>query len=122
MRWFRSRARLGGWLALCALTLQLVLTFGHIHLDRAAPLSPISAIVAAASSNDPATPAAPDNAADDYCAICALVHLAGSLTPAEAPALPVPIAFDRPTPPSAVSIRLTASKFTLLQARAPPIA
>ena len=122
MSWFRSRARLGAWLALFALTLQLALTFGHIHLDRAGPLTIDSTIAAAPSSNDPAAPAAPDNAADDYCALCALVHLAGSLTPAEAPALPVPIAFVRPTPPSAVSIGLTASKFTLLQARAPPTA
>src|SRR5438128_3708538 len=103
MSWFRSRARLGAWLALFALTLQLVLTFGHVHLDRAAPLNPVSAITAAAASADPATPAAPDTVADDYCAICALIHLAGSLTPAEAPALPVPIAFDRPGAPSAVA-------------------
>ena len=122
MRWFRSRARFGGWVALFALTLQLVLTFGHVHLDRAAPSSPVSAVAAAAASNGPDTPAAPDGDADDYCAICALVHLAGTLTPAEAPALPVPIAFEPSPLPRAVSIELTAPKFTLLQARAPPIA
>ena len=32
MRWFRSHARLGSWLALSALALQLALSFGHIHL------------------------------------------------------------------------------------------
>jgi DUF2946 family protein len=122
MGWFRSRARIGGWLALVALTLQLVLTFGHVHLDHAAPLAPASTLAAAGSSSDPVAPTAPDGAADDYCVICALVHLAGSLTLSDAPALPVPIAFDRPRPPSAVSTELTASPFTLQRARAPPIA
>ena len=122
MCWFRSRARLGGWLALFALTLQLVLTFGHVHLDHAAPLSPVSAIAAATASAHPAAPAVPDGAADDYCAICALVHLAGTLTPAEAPVLPVPVAFDRPRPPSAVANLLTASSLALYRARAPPTA
>ena len=53
---------------------------------------------------------------------CALVHLAGSLTPAEAPALPVPIAFDRSSVPSAVASVLTASSLSHHRARAPPIA
>ena len=41
MGWVRRYARFGSWLALAALALQLVLSFGHIHLDgvhRAHPL------------------------------------------------------------------------------------
>ena len=33
MQWFRSRVKLGSWVALFALALQLALTFGHVHLD-----------------------------------------------------------------------------------------
>lgn len=121
MGWFRSRARFGGWLALLALTLQLILTFGHVHLDRAAPLAPAGGI-AALAPDDPGAPPAPDHAADDYCAICALVHLAGALTLNAAPALPVPLSLDRTRPPPVPSAGLTAPHLAHLRARAPPIA
>ena len=39
MGWFRSRARLGSYLALLALAFQLALSFGHVHLDHVAPAS-----------------------------------------------------------------------------------
>jgi hypothetical protein len=122
MRWFRLRARLGSWLALSALTLQLVLAFGHVHLDRTAPLTHNAATAAAAVPNDPAAPDSPDGLADDYCAICALIHLAGSLVPTVAPALHLPVAFERSTFEPVVTAGLTASSLSLFQARAPPIA
>src|SRR5208337_3280215 len=39
MGWFRSRMRLGSWSALFALTIQLVLSFEHLHFDGASPRS-----------------------------------------------------------------------------------
>ena len=39
MRRFRSSSKWGSCLALFALALQLVLTFGHVHFDRRVPLS-----------------------------------------------------------------------------------
>lgn len=120
MRWFRLRARSGSWIALSALILQLVLTFGHVHLDRAAPPALAGAAVESAG-HAPTMPDAPDGLAADYCAVCAVIHLAGSLLPTHAPALPLLIAFEHAAFPAAVSQEPTTSKFTLLQARAPPI-
>ena len=124
MRWFRLRRRTGSWLAVSALLLQLALTFGHVHLDRAAPLAADAAITASAPSvgDAPEGPAGPDNPANDHCAICALIHLAGSLVTADAPSLPLPVVFDRSDPEPAVAARLTASHYVFSQARAPPIA
>jgi hypothetical protein len=47
MDWFRSRSKWGSYLALFALVFQLALTFGHVHLDRAAPISEAKSTVAA---------------------------------------------------------------------------
>lgn len=121
MRWFRLHARSGSWIALSALILQLALTFGHVHFDRAAPPGHATAAVVS-TGHAPATPDTPDSLADGHCAVCAVIHLAGSLMPTHAPALPQVIAFGHAAFTSAVSRELTAPKFTLLQARAPPIA
>src|SRR5262245_62047887 len=92
--WFRSRSRWGSYLALFALVVQLALSFGHVHLEGGAPVSGhASALFAVHPSN--ASAAAVDPAdkefpalADDHCPICTLIHLAGTLVPATAPALP----------------------------------
>jgi len=104
-----------------------VLTFGHVHLDRAAPISADrSTVVTADGANAaPGTPSDPTDRhdrADDHCSICTLIHLAGALVLAEPPSLPLPdisvrvpseppLAFDFPCPPRA-----------LFAARAPPTA
>jgi hypothetical protein len=65
------------WLALFALGVQLVLSFGHVHLDRGpAPghssvLLRVHGLLAANVVSQPATDEAPRRA-DDYCAVCAL--------------------------------------------------
>ena len=118
MDWFRSRSKWSSYLALFALALQLVLTFGHVHLDRAAPISADrSTVVTADGSNaGPGTPSDPSDRhdrADDHCSICTLIHLAGALVLAEPPSLPLPdisvrvpseppLAFDFPSPPRAL--------------------
>ncbi len=124
MHWFRSRARFWSWLALCALAIQLVLSFGHVHLDHALPLSADASIIAAAPALDdpPIDPSAPHNLADDYCAVCALIHLAGSLTPAIAPSLPLPVSFGRSLPEAGAAYSLAAPHRSPSQARAPPVA
>ena len=126
MDWFRSRSKLGAYLALFALALQLALTFGHVHLDRAAPMSADRFTVDADAWNAaPATPTDPTDRhdrADDHCAICSLIQLAGALVLAEPPSLPLPdisvrgpseppLAFDFPSPHRA-----------LVAPRAPPTA
>ena len=42
MRWVRCNNRFGSWLALAALALQIVVSFGHVHLDRVAPSAAVA--------------------------------------------------------------------------------
>jgi len=127
MNWFRSRSRLGAYLALFALAFQLAVSFGHVHLERIAPPSAgagalAGAPAAAADLNAPANPAGREDPADDHCPICTLIHLAGALVPAEMPALPLPCVFSRLRLELAAEFDLTASHAALFRARAPPIA
>jgi hypothetical protein len=128
MHWFRSRSSLGAWLAPFALTAQLVVSFGHVHLDRnASAPGHQSALLAsdAPTSADVASLPASDEApalADDYCAICALIHLAGTVVASEPPALSLPVVFGRAHTQSTAEFGLTAQSHALFAARAPPLA
>ena len=127
MRWFRSRSRLGAYLALFALAFQLAVSFGHVHLERVAPLSVSATALAgtqpsAADLNAPFNPAGREHPADDHCPICTLIHLAGALVPAEMAPLPLPTAVGRLRLELAAEFDLTASHAALFHARAPPIA
>jgi hypothetical protein len=127
MRWFRSRSTLGSWLALFALSVQLALSFGHIHLDRgAAPghssvLLRVHGLPAANTVSQPARDEAP-GLADDYCAVCALIHLAGTIVGSEPPVLPLPAAFDRAPSAVVVEFGLTGQHRAPFASRAPPTA
>src|SRR5262245_43407445 len=127
MNWFRSRSRLGAYLALFALAFQLAVSFGHVHLERIAPLSAgASALAGAPPSPDdfnaPSNPAGREHPADDHCPICTLTHLAGALVPAEMPSLPLPAVFGRLRLEAAADFDLSTSHAALFRARAPPIA
>jgi hypothetical protein len=124
MGWFRSRSRLGAYLALFALAFQLAVSFGHVHLDEIAPRSAAAAAFASTQSdvNAPSSPTGREDVADDCCPICTLIHLAGALVPAATPALPLPSMFGRSRLDAAVEFDLAASHRVLFQARAPPIA
>lgn len=126
MRWFRSRVRWGAGLALFALALQLILSFGHVHLEGIS-LAHASTVVgeqAPADSTDPASlPAHPDEGvADDYCPICALIHLAGTLISADAPLLALSTISGRRQLAPKSAAALTASPRGSYSARAPPLA
>ena len=127
MRWFRSRLRLGSYLALFALAFQLAISFGHVHLERIAPPSTGASALAGAQPsaddlNAPSNPAGREDLADDHCPICTLIHLAGTLMPAEIPLLPMPAVFGRLRLEGAAEFDLTAAHAALFRARAPPIA
>ena len=135
MRWFRSRMRLGAWSALFALTIQLVLSFGHVHFDgisaqsvsprtvsartTAAPRTLRWAVQPAAKLLDaPAVPDKPVNLAEDYCAICSVMRLAG--LPAVAPGLSLPTEGRRMLLYGSVGFALAAWPRLFFQVRAPP--
>ena len=127
MRWFRSRSRAGSYLALFALAFQLAVSFGHVHLERIAPPSVGASALANAQPsaddlNAPSNPAGREGLADDHCPICTLIHLAGTLMPAEMPSLPMPTVFGRLRLEVAAEFDLTAAHAALFRARAPPIA
>src|SRR5437868_2318281 len=129
MRWFRSRKRAGSYLALFALAFQLAVSFGHVHLEHFTPLSAAmgasalaGAQIPAADFNAPSNPTGREDLADDCCPICTLIHLAGTLVPAEMPSLPLPTVVGRLRLEAAAEFDLTTSHAALFRARAPPIA
>jgi hypothetical protein len=130
MRWFRSHARLGSWLALSALALQLALSFGHIHrkdvLGQAdASIGPvIAALAPEPEAQEPAAPPA-DRASheheDEYCAIYAINSLIGCSQTAAPPAVPLPPVADRVQVAIGHQSLLAERRHAGSQARAPPI-
>jgi len=105
MMWFRSNIRHGARLALFALLVQFALSFGHHHgLVQAAPLlaslqqtdgheAGATRDRAAVKQQSPAIPDQ-DQGGDDYCAICAMVSMAGSVVLAAPPVLLLPQAVE----------------------------
>src|SRR5262245_4622484 len=122
MGWFRSNVRSGAWCALFALALQLVLSFGHVHVQGGGRIGPVSlsALVAPAGS----APVSPDDpkGVSDHCDICALIQLASTASPSAAPSLPVPFVVTTVRFTADPDIDLAASRPRSFQARGPPLA
>jgi len=125
----RSNIRRGSWCALVALAIQIVLSFGHIdppEFPFSTGSSPASAAAAdgwsTVVSNAPPAPSKPIGPAFDYCAICAVMTLAGSVIPAAAPASPMPAGCVRVQFWAKADVLSTTSSHRLFQARAPPLA
>jgi hypothetical protein len=104
MKWFRSNIRHGSRVALLALAVQFVISFGHFHgiAAQAAPVFKSDAAESAVSS-DTATEAArqaspanndPDQQRSDNCAICAVMALASTALFATPPLLLLPQAIE----------------------------
>jgi hypothetical protein len=126
MRWFRSHIRFGSRLALAALAVQLILTFGHVHLDGIAQdfgKSALSVLANRSSTTvaDASNPAHKSNGpSDPDCPICALIQLASTSAPSVAPVLPVPAGFVVFRPEVASELEWVASSYFSFQARGPP--
>ena len=70
MQWFRANLRVGARIGLFALTLQIILSFGHVHLGDFRHSTDRLAVAAAQPvPSDPLQQ--PIGDADGYCAICA---------------------------------------------------
>jgi Protein of unknown function (DUF2946) len=122
MGWFRSRSRLGAYLALFALAFQLAVSFAHVHLEHVSPVAAgVRAQVAGEQASAPSSRSDHEDLADDLCPICSLIHLAGTIMPAETPPVPLPRPFLRLRRETAVAFDLPASHRVVFQARAPPI-
>lgn len=121
MRWVGYKRRFGSWLAFAALALQMVVSFGHVHLDSLH----VAAAVTVAGSGAPAArslPAQhPGNDADDYCAICATIYLAANSFLPQAPQLTVPFVSQSIEHSDRVTIVFIATRRAPFQSRAPPL-
>lgn len=126
MGFVRRHRHWGGLLALAALALQIVLSFGHVHLDNlrlnALPSehgAAHAATLVQASTDHPAP--SPTDDADDYCAICASIFLVSNSFTPDAPQLPVPGAFARIDNVIAVALALLVEPpRAAFRSRAPP--
>jgi hypothetical protein len=116
MQWIRSNIRLGARAALFALVVQLAFSFGHFHAITAQAAPSIQ------STQQLPTPSPDsDQHPDDFCAICAVIALAGTAMAAGPPALPTPQAFEFTHPPLDATFVHVRSARAAFQSRAPPL-
>lgn len=121
MRWVRARLGVGSRLALLALALQIVLSFGHVHLGDFRHGT--NGLGVAGTQPAPSAPAQhPASDADDYCAICATIHLAATSLLPQAPQLPVPFAARPVEHATSVTTSYFSTRRAPFQSRAPPLA
>lgn len=106
MNWFRSNIKHGSRLALFALAIQFVLSFGHFHAVAAQAAPAIKAgavqsdvaytgnlpaldVISKSTQQSPASNHDSDQHPDDFCAICAVVAMANAALFATPPLLPL---------------------------------
>src|SRR5215470_9011362 len=81
MHWFRTNIRLGARLALLALAVQVVLSFGHVHFYGFGLAAAKAAPAVVAQGQNAVVPGKPapihksDGSSDVDCAICALLQV-----------------------------------------------
>ncbi len=121
MRWFRRNVRFGSWCALLALAIQLVLSFGHLHIVGSAAAAAAQASATEPVSALPEAPPVPSKHVGDYCTICANLHLAG-LPTAELPSVPAQHLSSRARLTVRIAAKSSAYSGLPFHARAPPVA
>jgi hypothetical protein len=107
------------------MALQLALTFGHVHLRfNSAAAAPLAATAAVALPDASSLPTKPKPlTADEHCAICTLIQMAGAAAPAAAASLPLlPVRFAAASLAIGIERKPAASPPFYFQARGPPIA
>jgi hypothetical protein len=123
MRWVRSNLKFGSWCALFALTFQLLVVFNHVHCSQNLcwPTSPATIETASSASDVGVTDskrAAP--AVGEYCLLCAVIHMAGTVVPAAAPAEPIAVVLQKSPPWANLADVSASAPRGIFQARAPP--
>jgi len=120
MHWIRRNSGLGSWAALFALTIQLYLSFGHIHVED---FQVSSTAIAGSSQTQPGNPADDDHGpgGHDFCAICAALSLTASSTLPTVAMLAVPVDHPHAWVVDAWTAQLTYNVYFPFHARAPPL-
>ena len=126
MSWVWLHRRHGALLALAALVLQILLSFGHVHLrgmaQSALPALPALTHSIALADRNSQTPSPIPADTDDYCAICASIFLASSAFAPAPPQLLVPANFQRVEHGFSAARPLAESPRLAFRSRAPPVA
>src|SRR5258708_5182186 len=122
MRWVRSNMHFGARLALIALALQLVLTFGHVHgvAGNHSDSSPSLLLAAFAPAHGGQTQGH-DGDADDLCPICMAAAAMGNAVASTPPVLPVAIAYATVDHAIAPFAAIAQPQRAAFQSRGPPI-
>lgn len=123
MVWLRRHGRSGVGVALFALALQLVLSFGHAHVDgTTGSRTARPGIALSQAGTDPGMPASPGDrpGTDEYCAICATISLAASLALPQPAVLALPVAEAHRWMPAYRLDGADTRPSSRFQARAPP--
>jgi hypothetical protein len=118
MQWFRANLQVGSRLALFALALQIVLSFGHVHLGDLRHSTGGFSVAGKSVPTDP--PRQPINDADEYCAICATIHLAATSLLPQAPQLSLPFAVQLVEHANVNPGTFLSPRRAAFQSRAPP--
>ena len=119
MVWVRGNRRVGAWLGLLALALQLIVSFGHIHLSDFA--IPQAAAADAAAAPNPGTPANRHHGTPDVCAICVALNLTANSVVPTAASLVLPFVFTQAWLPDFKAALISSEPHLFFQARAPPV-
>ena len=117
----RSNRRYCGYLSLAALALQIVLSFGHVHLGvaRASFVATASGMAAPAPQPLPTQPA---DHSIGCCAIRAALNLAANSFVPSVPPLAAPTGWQRIEHSDRPAFVFIAQRATSFQSRAPPFA
>lgn len=120
MKWIRSNIQRGSRLALFALAVQFVLSFGHFHGVAAQAAQALQSVSDAAQQQRQSNHDS-DRQSNDACAICAVVAMASAVLFATPPALLLPqaVEFSYLTT-EAEFIHLNSAR-VVFQPRAPPL-
>jgi hypothetical protein len=131
MNWFRKHLNFGSRLALFALALQFLLSFGHFHFNAAQAAASIQSqtdpahvqsLAAEVASQIQQQPASHDQkSSNEPCAICAVMSMANQIVFATAALLLLPDASEPLFLTTDAEFAHLGSLWPAFQSRAPPI-
>ena len=130
MKWFRRNIKTGSRLALFALALQFVLSFGHFHGNAAQAAPTIQTLTDLAYAQGLAAEAASqqqggnhdtDQPAGEPCAICAVMSMANQMVFATPALLLLPDAIELLFLATDAEFAHLGSLWPAFQSRAPPV-
>jgi hypothetical protein len=121
MSWVRSNLRFGSWCALFALAVQLLVLFNHVHCSQSGCWPASQQAIGSVAGDDGATDSKSTGPAiGDYCLLCAVIHMAGTVLPATAPSEPIAIVVQKSPPWADLADIAASAPHGIFQARAPP--